>query len=376
VLTKMRTIEDELNQVFLERNEVIRGLLVGLLAREHVVLLGPPGTGKSDLLSDICGRIDQAPFFRWLMMRTTAPDELFGPVSVQALQNDSYRRNVKGKLPEAAISFLDEVFKCNSAVLNGLLGVMNERIFNNDGQTVVCPLQFMCGASNEMPESKEELGALWDRFLLRYVVGDLKSPKNFEKLMLGQNKAKSRTTITLPELTTAQAEVESVDIRSISKRITELRAKINTELNIYNSPRRWKKAGRLIQAHAWLEGRKAAEDDDLAILAACMWDEPNQIQQVRKIIMALANPLDQEAQNLLDEATEIWQNALAENDETKITKLGVEANSKLKKITKDLDAMRIKAKDTGRNTAKIDEALKSVVDMNREVVTKCLGARL
>jgi len=375
MLQKFQSIEREMNQIYLERQEPVRGLLVGLISGEHVVLLGPPGTGKSDMSENLTGRI-AGRYFHWLMMRTTAPDEIFGPVSVSALKNDSYKRNTAGKLVEADVAFLDEVFKANSAVLNSLLGVMNERQFDNDGQSLTCPLQFMVGASNEMPEDKMELGALWDRFMLRYVVGDIKSPKHFEALMNGLNQAQSYTTITMQELAAAQAEAEQVDIRGIVPRLTELRQKINSQLNIYNSPRRWKKAVKLIKAHAWLEGRKQATDDDLAILAGTCWDDPAQVQEVRKTILALANPLDIEAQNIADEALEIWHKAMNEQDESKVTKVAAEANQKLKKLSTKLDVMRADAKKAGKNDSKIIEVLQQVISQNKEVVHKCLGIKL
>jgi MoxR-like ATPase len=234
----------------------------------------------------------------------------------------------------------------------------------------------MVGASNEMPEDKEELGALWDRFMLRYIVGDLKNPKNFEILMNGQNKSHGCTTITMQELAQVQAEVEAVDIRGIVPRLTELRQKINAELNIYNSPRRWKKAVKLVKAHAWLEGRAKATDDDLAILAATCWDEPAQVQEVRKTILALANPMDIEAQNIADEALELWHKAMNEQDESKVTKIAAEANQKLKKLTSRLDAMRADAKKAGKNETKIVEVMQQVLNINKEIVNKCLGIRL
>lgn len=371
---KFRAIEQEMNQIYLERQEAIRGLMVGLIAGEHIVLLGPPGTGKSDMSENLTGRITGR-YFHWLMMRTTTPDEIFGPVSVSALKNDSYKRNTTAKLVEADVVFLDEVWKANSAVLNSLLGIMNERQFDNDGQSITCPLQFLVGASNEMPEDKQELGALWDRFMLRYIVGDIKNPKNFEILMNGQNIASTCTTITMQELAAAQAEAEQVDVRAIVSRLTELRQKV-TALNIYCSPRRWKKAVKLVKAHAWLECRKQATDDDLAILAAVVWDEPAQLQEVRKTILALANPMDIEATNILDEATELWQKAVNEQDADKMLKLGSEANKKLKALTGKLQNMREKAIATKKGTAKIDETLVQLMNYNQEVVSKCFGIKV
>ncbi|MGB9661365.1 MAG: AAA family ATPase [Moorellaceae bacterium] len=366
---KFTAIESELNQTYLERREVIRGLLVGLLARQHVLLLGPPGTAKSALAEDICSRIGGR-YFRWLLARTSTPEELFGPISLKALENDSYRRVTAGKLPEATVAFVDEIFKCNSAVLNSLLSILNERLFFNDGQPTQVPLEMVVGASNELPEDREELGALWDRFLLRYVVSYVKDPRSFEKLLAGAG-AIGRKTLTAQELAQAQAEVRQVDVKRVIPHIATLRQKM-MELNIPVSDRRWKQSLDLVRAHAWLEGRAQAQEDDLEILAAALWQEPEQITQVRQAIMALANPLDQEAQDLLDQAMEVWQQAMQASDE-KATAAGAEANAKLKKIAKRLEELQREAQAKGKSDARIAEALFQVVAWNREVVAKCLG---
>src|SRR5262249_8007401 len=129
-------LERDLNSAFAEREREIRGLLLALLAREHVLLLGPAGTGKSALANCACAAIHGATFFQWLLTRFSSPEEMFGPVSLDGLKNDRFRRIPTGKLPEAHVAFLDEIFKANSAVLNSLLTALNERAFDNDGGRV------------------------------------------------------------------------------------------------------------------------------------------------------------------------------------------------------------------------------------------------
>lgn len=367
--TKFQAIESEMNAKFLERKDEIRGLLVGLLSRHHVLFLGPPGTSKSAMSNDLCSRIG-GHYFKRLVSRTSTPEELFGPVSLKALENDSYQRVTRGKLPEATVAFLDEIFKCNSAVLNGTLGVLNEREFENDGQIIQVPLQMAVGASNEMPEDREELGALWDRFLLRYQVSYIKDPRNFEALLAGQSQA-AATTLAEQELAQAQAEAAQVDVKKIVPTLTALRQKM-TELKIPVSDRRWKQTLDIVRANAWLDGRTQAEDADLEVLAHALWTDPQQINQVRQTIMQLANPLDQEALDLLDEGMEIWQNAMnADNEHA--TSAGTEANAKLKRIAKRLEEMKAEAAKKGTNNNRISQALDQVVGWNKEVISKCLG---
>ena len=166
----LRTIRDELAQLFLERADVIDGALTALLSGHHVLLIGPPGSAKSMLADELCRRLDGATYFQWLLTKFTTPEELFGAVSLAALERDEYRRVTTAKLPEAHIAFLDEVFKASSSILNAILTLLNERRFHNGREVLSVPLIALFGASNELPED-DELQALYDRFLLRFVVG-------------------------------------------------------------------------------------------------------------------------------------------------------------------------------------------------------------
>src|SRR5262245_57677214 len=174
-LDKLQTLERELAASLIERDEVIRASLVALLARQHLVVLGPPGTAKSALVTELANRISPQNGaglrnFAYLMTRFTTPEELFGPVSVSGLKRDEYRRITAGKLVEAELVFLDEIFKASSAILNALLKIANERVFHNGGQEMHVPLISLFGASNEMPQGNE-LEALWDGFLMSFRVG-------------------------------------------------------------------------------------------------------------------------------------------------------------------------------------------------------------
>ncbi len=162
---RLALIAQNLEGRFLGKEEVIRLLLIAVVAGEHAVLIGPPGTAKSALIRTF-SKLIQARYFEYLLTRFTEPNEIFGPVDIAAFREGRYVRRTENMLPEAEVVFLDEVFKSNSAILNALLTLLNERVYTSGGQVLRCPILSCFGASNEVP-SDETLTAIFDRFLLR-----------------------------------------------------------------------------------------------------------------------------------------------------------------------------------------------------------------
>src|SRR5579863_711946 len=163
--TRLGQLARALQERFLGKDEVIRLLLVAAIAGEHAVLIGPPGTAKSALIRTFA-RLIHANYFEYLLTRFTEPNEIFGPVDIAAFREGRYERRTEGMLPAAEIVFLDEVFKSNSAILNALLTLLNERRYTSGGQVMRCPLLSAFGASNEVP-GDETLTAIYDRFIIR-----------------------------------------------------------------------------------------------------------------------------------------------------------------------------------------------------------------
>src|SRR5262249_4801728 len=159
---KLKKIREELRQTFLERADLIDGALAALLSSHHVLIVGPPGTAKSMLADEMCRRIGGANYFQWLLTRFTTPEEIFGAVSLKALEQDDYRRVTDHKLPQAHIAFLDEIFKANSSILNAILTLINERIFHNGKEVTTVPFLTPFFPTTT-PPPYDKLIALYDR---------------------------------------------------------------------------------------------------------------------------------------------------------------------------------------------------------------------
>jgi len=181
LFTKLQNFRGALNTSNLEREHVIDGLLATLLSKQNAFLLGVPGTGKSDLVRNICKGITGANYFGYLLTPTTDPSEVFGPVAVTKLLKDEYTRDVSGYLPDSHIGFLDELFRGSSAILNSLLTLLNERTFNNGKTVVKTPIQSIVAATNSWPD-EESLQAFADRFLFRPTVDLLRKPVSKRRL--------------------------------------------------------------------------------------------------------------------------------------------------------------------------------------------------
>ncbi len=343
----LRRIRDELAQMFLERSELIDGALAALLGRQHVLIIGPPGTAKSMLADELCRRLEGATYFQWLLTKFTTPEELFGAVSLQGLERDEYRRVTALKLPEAHIAFLDEVFKANSSILNAILTLINERRFHNGRVITTVPLISLFGASNELPED-DELQALYDRFLLRFAVGYIEEDFRFLK-MLQARPVEVRTSIGLEALQQAQSEAMALVVPDAVYRIlADLRREL-ARAQLVSSDRRYRQAVDLLRAHAYLHGCDRVTENDVFFLEHALWRQPSEHAEVRATIHRLLRGYLDEAKALLYQTRELRDYASRqwESSESR-SRAVVEAHTKIRNILARLAAILDEARDNGR----------------------------
>lgn len=274
---------------FIGKDEVIRLLLVAVIAGEHALLIGPPGTAKSALIRSLA-QLLQARYFEYLLTRFTEPNEIFGPVDIAAFRDGTYRRHTANMLPEAEIVFLDEVFKSNSAILNALLTLLNERRVVVGGQSLRCPLISVFGASNEVP-GDETLNAIFDRFLLRVRSNNLDA-YHFAELLSRGIELEMRQLAGQP----LQPLVSSQELASLGANLGPRMRFDDAFLSTYKglvfqiraegiglSDRRVVKLLKLFAANAFLEGRVTADASDFFVLKH-IWNNDDQAAVLEAVV--------------------------------------------------------------------------------------------
>lgn len=261
---------DHLEAGLIERGRIVRLALLAALAGEHTLLVGPPGTAKSELARRLHLAFAGARYFERLLTRFTVPEELFGPLSISALEQDRYERMTAGFLPQATIAFIDEVFKANSAILNALLTLLNEREFDNGAGRERCPLISVIGATNEVP-ADEVAEAFFDRFLMRLPVGPVSAP-GFRSLLELEGAPPQAVANPLAESDLQALHAVAGAVRlpdEVAALLAELRGLLAAE-QVYVSDRRWVKVAWLLKVAAASEQRAAVSIWDLWLLPWCV----------------------------------------------------------------------------------------------------------
>ena len=282
-----------------ERERAVSLALLTAVAGESIFLLGPPGVGKSLIARRLKHAFADGTSFEYLMSKFSTPDEIFGPISIRKLkEEDKYERVTARYLPGANVVFLDEIWKAGPAIQNALLTILNERVYRNGEQEVAVDVRAIISASNELPAPGSQLDPLWDRFLVRLEVGNVRRFESFVKLITDTADVyavdlPAGVALTQDELDEYSARIDAVTVSPEALNVIQV---VKSRLDAFNAERpdpadhlrvydrRWKKAVRLLRASAFLNGRAAVDLMDCFLLEYCLWSRPDQRDHVREVL--------------------------------------------------------------------------------------------
>jgi MoxR-like ATPase len=327
----------ELNASLIERDEEVAILLTSLIAGEHLLLVGPPGCGKS-LLIDSLMRWTHGSKFSCLLNRFSMPEELLGQYSLSELKGDKFVRVTTNKLPESQYVFLDEIFRASPAILNVLLKILNEKTFDKgDGIARRVPLEICLGAANDWPSGDEakSLGALVDRFMLRKSVLPISSAAGRQKLLWNNCAPEFSTSLTPSELTAARLDAQGLPWSKEAKQALEAILDELARQGVRPSDRRQFKSIAVVQGYAWLQGAEDVQPEHLEILQHVLWSDHEEAIKVRSVIMQVAAPVGMRVNGLISEIEQILSGVNPKDLGQSAT-----AASKLSEIQKSLKAMK------------------------------------
>jgi MoxR-like ATPase len=373
---RVRLAIDEMNAIALERAAVVHGAWVARVAQEHLLMIGKGGTAKSLVARLMTGHIDGSVLFEAAFDETTDPAQVFGPPDIKAMVEDGKTRRVPtGMLPEATDAFCDEFFNANGPLLHSLQPILNERVFHNNGMPSAVPLRMMMAGTNKLNADADQ-AALWDRIHLRYQV-DYLTDRDNQKNMVSQaiarmavagrgtttSLATSKTLVTLDELDQAHKEALDLDVPdAVLETFFDLRDELrHGEAQADISDRRVVEGMAAVLANAWVRNHEEVKVADLDILANMWWLVQDQASTVRSVILALTNPGEKAAMDLLDTLDKLKQEVKDADasgmDPDRKRRLGVESVRNTDKLRDEAIDIKTKAEAAGTDTTKIDEVI-------------------
>ncbi len=216
----------ELRAAFLEREDVLTQIGLALLAREHVLLVGPPGTAKSQLARAALGRIldestGEPSLFARQFTENTVLTDLVGPIDFKTLMETGRSQHFTDEGVIGSVhAFLDEVFDGRDMLLRSTLNLLGERELKQGTTTVQGRIECSLMTSNRylsevLEESRESLLAFVDRIaFVGFVPKGFSSPAPMRQVMRQSLGARTalRAYLTIQDLDVLQDACERVRI--------------------------------------------------------------------------------------------------------------------------------------------------------------------
>lgn len=359
-----------------ERNREAKGLVIATLARAHHLQLGPPGVAKTYLVKTAMKMVEGARYMEALLHGYCVMEDIYGPISLKALDEDRYLRKTATYLPESDFFFGDEIFKASPTLLNTNLWALNERMFRNDGQVITIPLISAFFASNEGPEDPI-LQAFDDRIHLRYMVGPIKEPQArlqmFKARLLRATEEAIQPMITMEDIHAAHKFVDQVVVPDeVLETLNNLQEEL-ARVQIHPTDRKVGEALIIIQATAFYNGRSTATVGDMALLRDMFWNNPKDRPTVAEKVAELASPIDKDAQGLANDieglASQVEEIIAIEQKAIRVRR-GVQLHNKMEEANAELNELRKRAKSEGVVSEVVEDTRKRLHSLTKRLLEK------
>lgn len=383
---KFVSIETELNHAHPERRKVIRGLLTALVAKQHFLMIGAGGSGKSFLSRELPRRIrldakHPTRYFEVALDETSTPDQVNGPVDIKAMvEHGREQRRTDGMLPDCDFAFLDEFFNANGPVLHSIMPMLNERVLHAAGEVKSIDLWTAVAGTNKL-NADRDLAALWDRIHHRHVVSYVEDSDALRAIVkdsidrrLGRD-GRGETFVTLDELKQAHEEAMSLEFPdAVWNAFTNLKEELLSN-GIVVGTRRVVEGYAAILATAWLNGHEKVTVGDLSVLEHMFWSLLDDEVKVRNIVLNACNPGEKKAMELTGDLNSLikeYQEASG-LDKTKRNAAAMEIFKNLQKVEGEAAAALKKNEGTGVDDSALQEVLRKSKETRVKIGTEVFG---